>query len=163
MKPFEDVVDFMDRSRIKKVLSDRHKCYKSHIEMFWNNARFDDGTKEIVSTLKIKDDKCKDIDIEEKLMFGMFVSEKLVKGFWMRMGYDGYVNDTTYNKSKFLRPYKFLVHSTIHALHHRKGAFDVSSDFVMCVLTSLILYCSFNISQAIFNYMVDNINGEKFR
>ncbi|MFS7979484.1 hypothetical protein Hanom_Chr10g00927831 [Helianthus anomalus] len=78
----------------------------------------------------------------------------------MRMGYDGYVNDTTYNKSKFLRPCKFLVHLTIHALHHRKGAFDVSSDFVMCVLTSLILPS--NISQAIFNYMVDNINGEKF-
>ncbi|MFS7979479.1 hypothetical protein Hanom_Chr10g00927771 [Helianthus anomalus] len=66
MKPFEDMVDFMDRSRIKKVLTDWHKCYKSHIEMVWNNARFDDGTKEIVSALKIKDDKCKDIDIEVK-------------------------------------------------------------------------------------------------
>ncbi|KAJ0591827.1 hypothetical protein HanHA300_Chr03g0077781 [Helianthus annuus] len=65
----------------------------------------------------------------------------------MRMGYFGYVNDLTYNKSKFSMPYKFLVHSTIHALHNRKGAFDVSSDFVMC---------------AIFNYMVDNIHGEKF-
>ncbi|KAF5786176.1 hypothetical protein HanRHA438_Chr10g0449731 [Helianthus annuus] len=80
----------------------------------------------------------------------------------MQMWYIGYLNETTYNKSKFSRPYKFLVHSTIHALHHIKGAFDVSSDFVMCVLTCLILNRPFNISQAIFNYMVDNIHGEKF-
>ncbi|MFS7912632.1 hypothetical protein Hanom_Chr02g00132211 [Helianthus anomalus] len=96
MKPFEDVLDFMDRSRIKKALTDKHRCYIYHIEMFWNNARFDEATKEIVSVLKIKDDKGKDIDIEVKFDVGdihrvldfkddhkdpIQVSQKFVKGF----------------------------------------------------------------------------------
>ncbi|KAJ0466719.1 hypothetical protein HanIR_Chr14g0675321 [Helianthus annuus] len=177
MEPFKDVIDFIDRSRIKKALTDKHKCYRSHIERFWNNARYDEDSKAIVYALKIKDKNQKDVDIEVKfkiedvrrvLLFQddykdpIHVQERLVKGLWMRMGYTGYANETSYNKSKLSRPYKFLIHSSTHALHHRKGAFDVSLDFVMCVLTCLILNCPFNISQAIFNHMVDNIHGEKF-
>ncbi|KAM0005754.1 hypothetical protein Hdeb2414_s0199g00830751 [Helianthus debilis subsp. tardiflorus] len=131
----------------------------------------------IFSTLKIKDEKNKDIDIEVKFKVEdvrrvlefqdndkdpIQVPERLVKGLWMRMGYTGYVNETQYDKSKLSRPYKFLVHSTINALHHRKGGFDVSSDFIMCILTCLILNQPFNISQALFNQMVDNVHGEKF-
>ncbi|KAJ0500752.1 hypothetical protein HanRHA438_Chr11g0492541 [Helianthus annuus] len=90
------------------------------------------------------------------------VPERLCKGLWFRMGYSGFVNDMQYLKSKLSKPYKFLVHSAIHALHHRKGGFDVSADFIMFILTCLILNRLFNISQVIFNHMVDSVHGEKF-
>ncbi|MFS7946082.1 hypothetical protein Hanom_Chr06g00531841 [Helianthus anomalus] len=177
MNPFKDIIIFINRSRIKKALTDKHKCYRSHIEWFWNNARYDEDSKTIVSALKIKDENQKDINNEYKFKVEdvrrvldfqdndkdpIQVPKRLVKGLWMRMGYTGYVNETSYNKSKLSQPYKFLVHSTIHALNHRKGRFDVSSDFVICILTCVILNRPFNISQALFNHMVNNIHGEKF-
>ncbi|KAJ0734540.1 hypothetical protein HanPI659440_Chr11g0421281 [Helianthus annuus] len=78
------------------------------------------------------------------------------------MGYVGFINDPAYAKSKFSRPYKFLVHSVIHALVHRKGAYDEASDYIMNIITSLILNRPYNISQVIFNHMIDNIKGEKY-
>ncbi|MFS7936133.1 hypothetical protein Hanom_Chr05g00411851 [Helianthus anomalus] len=42
------------------------------------------------------------------------------------MGYSGTVIDAQFYKSNLLMPYKFLVHSVIHDLCHRKGGYDVS-------------------------------------
>ncbi|KAM0012474.1 hypothetical protein Hdeb2414_s0052g00752461 [Helianthus debilis subsp. tardiflorus] len=78
------------------------------------------------------------------------------------MGYTGYINDKGYIKSKFCRPHKFLVHCVIHALPHRKGAYDESSDYIMNIITCLVLNRPYNISQVIFNHMLDNIKGEKY-
>ncbi|KAJ0501613.1 hypothetical protein HanHA300_Chr11g0402701 [Helianthus annuus] len=80
----------------------------------------------------------------------------------MRMGYTGFVNDQAYTKSKLSKPYKFFVHSVIHALGHIKGAYDESVDYIMNIITCLILNRPYNISQVIFNHMLDNIKGECF-
>ncbi|MFS7926508.1 hypothetical protein Hanom_Chr04g00297861 [Helianthus anomalus] len=67
-----------------------------------------------------------------------------------------------YMNSKFCRPYKFLVHCVIHALAHRKGAYDEASDYIMNIISSLVLNRTYNISQVIFNHMLDNIKGERY-
>ncbi|KAJ0561114.1 hypothetical protein HanHA300_Chr06g0219171 [Helianthus annuus] len=77
------------------------------------------------------------------------------------MGYTGHVNDK-YIKSRFCRPYKFMVHCVVHALSHRKGAYDETSDYIMNIITCLVLSRTYNISQVIFNHMVDNLKGEKY-
>ncbi|MFS7928992.1 hypothetical protein Hanom_Chr04g00327321 [Helianthus anomalus] len=89
------------------------------------------------------------------------VSERLCKGLWFRMGYTGHFNDPQYNKANLSLPYKLLIHSVIHALGRRKGGYDVSVDY-MCIFTSLILNRPYNISQVVFNYMVENTKVEKF-
>ncbi|KAJ0576152.1 hypothetical protein HanOQP8_Chr05g0178891 [Helianthus annuus] len=125
----------------------------------------------------MKDDKNKDIDVEVKITVDdvrrvlvlkdndddpIIVPERLVKGFWFRMGYAGHVNDKGYIKSRFCRPYKFMVHCVVHALSHRKGAYDETSDYIMNIITCLVLNRPHNISQVIFNHMVDNVKGEKY-
>ncbi|KAJ0467459.1 hypothetical protein HanIR_Chr14g0685461 [Helianthus annuus] len=62
----------------------------------------------------------------------------------------------------FSRPYKFLVHCVIHALSHLKGAYDEPSDYIMNIITCLVLNRHYNISQVIFDHMVDNVKGEKY-
>ncbi|KAJ0791658.1 hypothetical protein HanOQP8_Chr01g0008251 [Helianthus annuus] len=74
----------------------------------------------------------------------------------------GFINDKGLTKSKFCRPYKFLVHCVRHALGHRKGSYDEASDYIMNIISSLVLNRSYNISQVIFNHMLDNIKGEKY-
>ncbi|KAM0040037.1 hypothetical protein Hdeb2414_s0012g00389061 [Helianthus debilis subsp. tardiflorus] len=78
------------------------------------------------------------------------------------MGYTRFINDQAYTKSKFYRPYKFLVHCVIHALGHRKGAYDEACDYIMNIISSLVLNRPYNISQVIFNHMMDNIKGERY-
>ncbi|MFS7935302.1 hypothetical protein Hanom_Chr05g00401901 [Helianthus anomalus] len=78
------------------------------------------------------------------------------------MGYAGHVNDKGYVKSRLCRPYKFMVHCVVHALSHRKGAYDETLDYIMNIITCLVLNRPYNISQVIFNHMVDNVKGEKY-
>ncbi|MFS7935306.1 hypothetical protein Hanom_Chr05g00401941 [Helianthus anomalus] len=125
----------------------------------------------------MKDDKNKEIDVEVKITVDdvrrvldlkdsdddpIIVPDMLVKGFWFRMGYAGHVNDKGYIKSRLCRPYKFMVHCVVHALSHRKGAYDETSDYIMNIITCLVLNRPYNISQVIFNHMVDNVKGEKY-
>ncbi|MFS7904583.1 hypothetical protein Hanom_Chr01g00037821 [Helianthus anomalus] len=77
------------------------------------------------------------------------------------MGYTGHVNDI-YLKSRFCRPYKFMVHCVVQALSYRKGAYDETSGYIMNIITCLVLKRPYNISQVLFNHMVDNIKGEKY-
>ncbi|MFS8003857.1 hypothetical protein Hanom_Chr13g01218811 [Helianthus anomalus] len=62
------------------------------------------------------------------------------------MGFVGHVNGK-YLKSMFSKPYKFLVHCVVHALSHRKGAYDETSDYIMNIITCLVLNRPYNISQ----------------
>ncbi|MFS7917530.1 hypothetical protein Hanom_Chr03g00190141 [Helianthus anomalus] len=77
------------------------------------------------------------------------------------MGFTGHVNDK-YLKSLFNRPYKFLVHCVVHALSHRKGAYNETSDYIMNIITCLVLNRPYNISQVLFDHMVDNISSETY-
>ncbi|KAJ0694497.1 hypothetical protein HanPI659440_Chr15g0609471 [Helianthus annuus] len=62
---------------------------------------------------------------------------------------------------------RFVAPDGIYRTHqrcsgHRKGGYDVEVDYIMCIITSLILNCSYNISQVIFDHMVANTKDEKF-
>ncbi|KAJ0539937.1 hypothetical protein HanRHA438_Chr08g0366291 [Helianthus annuus] len=130
----------------------------------------------IHSAVQKKDENDKDVDIEVKfdvgdlrrvLEFGdndndpTIVPKRLCKGLWFRMGFTGHVNGK-YLKSMFSRPYKFLVHCVVHAWSHRKGAYDETSDYIMNINTCLVLNRPYNISQVLFDHLVDNIRGEKY-
>ncbi|KAF5807992.1 hypothetical protein HanRHA438_Chr04g0151741 [Helianthus annuus] len=176
MEPFRDMAKFLRYSRINKALTDRTKVYESHIRMFWKFVRYDENEKMIYSAVQKKDENDKDIDIEVKFNVGdvrrvldlgdkdedpTIVLERLCKGLWFRMGFSGHVNGK-YLKSMFSRPYKFLVHCVLHALSHRKGAYDEPSDYIMNIITCLVLNRPYNISQVIFDHLVDNVKGEKY-
>ncbi|KAJ0700053.1 hypothetical protein HanOQP8_Chr10g0363161 [Helianthus annuus] len=74
------------------------------------------------------------------------------------MGFTGHLNGK-YLKPMFSTPYKFLIHCVEHALSHRKGAYDETSDYIMNIITCLVLNMPYNVSQVIFNYMVDNVGS----
>ncbi|KAJ0680695.1 hypothetical protein HanPI659440_Chr16g0627211 [Helianthus annuus] len=167
---------FLRDSRIAKALTDRTIVYESHVRMFWKSARYNEEEKMIYSIVQKKDENDKDTDVEIKfnvrdlrrvLELGdndndpTIVPEKLCKGLWFRMGFTGHVNDK-YLKSMFSRPYKFLVHCVVHALSHRKGAYDKTSDYIMNIITCLVLNRPYNVSQVLFDHLIDNIKGEKY-
>ncbi|KAM0041264.1 hypothetical protein Hdeb2414_s0011g00364321 [Helianthus debilis subsp. tardiflorus] len=161
---------FLRESRIGKALSDRTVIYESHVRAFWNTARYEESDKMIHSVLRKKDDKGKDIDVEFK--FGVadlrrvldlkdsdndptIMTERLAKGLWCRMGFTGHINGKM-TKTSFSKAYKYLMHCMVHSLSHRKGAYDEISDYIMNIITSLVLNGRYNISQVFFEYMKEN-------
>ncbi|KAF5809708.1 hypothetical protein HanXRQr2_Chr04g0160471 [Helianthus annuus] len=84
----------------------------------------------------------------------------MVKGCMLRMGYNGPLNKANHLKACFSKPYKFLIHSVLHALSHRKGGYDVMWDYQMCVVTALVLNKKYNFSKIVFHYMAENITSK---
>ncbi|KAJ0805608.1 hypothetical protein HanPI659440_Chr02g0080201 [Helianthus annuus] len=175
MEPFKDMATFLKESRIAKALSDKTKVCESQVRMFWKSVRYEESEKTIYSAIQKKDENDKDVDIEVKFIVvdvrrvldlrdsdddPIIVLERLCKGLRFRMGFSAHVNDK-YLKSKFCRPYKFLVRCVVHALLHRKGAYGEMSDCIMNIITCLVLNRPYDISQVLFDHMIDNIKGEK--
>ncbi|MFS8019582.1 hypothetical protein Hanom_Chr15g01405451 [Helianthus anomalus] len=176
MTSFKDVVKFLRESRFNKALTDRTIVYESHVRMFWKSLRYEEKERMIYSAIQKRDENDKKVDVEIKFNVGdlrrvldlgdtddhpTIVSERLCKGLWCRMGFEGNVNGK-FLKSMFSRPYKFLIHCIVHALSHRKGAYDEPSDYIMNIITCLVLNRPYNISQVLFNHLIDNIRGEKY-
>ncbi|KAM0005866.1 putative transcription factor/ chromatin remodeling BED-type(Zn) family [Helianthus debilis subsp. tardiflorus] len=175
MKPFVEMVPFIERSRIKKAVTDQCPAYRTHIETFWMNAKFVDSPPRIRSVVKEgnvdKEVVITEALIREVLAFGdkpedpTGYSERMVKGCFMRMGYKGHVNTPNFLKSNISRPYKFLMHVVIHAFgHSRKSGYDIALDYIMCMIVALTLNLPYNFSKVIFTQMKDNLtpNGWLF-
>ncbi|KAF5789479.1 putative transcription factor/ chromatin remodeling BED-type(Zn) family [Helianthus annuus] len=168
MKPFVEMVPFIERSRIKKAVTDQCPAYRTHIETFWMNAKFVDSPPRIHSVVKDgnvdKEVVITEALIREVLAFGdkpedpTGYSERMVKGCFMRMGYKGHVNTPNFLKSSISRPYKFLMHVVIHAFGHtRKSGYDIALDYIMCMIVALTLNLPYNFSKVIFTQMKDNL------
>ncbi|MFS8009917.1 hypothetical protein Hanom_Chr14g01290941 [Helianthus anomalus] len=71
------------------------------------------------------------------------------------MGFSGHLNGKML-KLMFCDPYKFMIHCVVHALSHRKGACDESSDYIMNIITCLVLNRPYNVSKVIFEYLAEN-------
>ncbi|MFS8023251.1 hypothetical protein Hanom_Chr16g01449301 [Helianthus anomalus] len=84
----------------------------------------------------------------------------MVKGCMLRMGFDGALNNANYLKSKFTKPYKFLIHLVLQALSHCKGGYDAMRDYHMNMVTALVLNKKYNFSHIVFHYMAKNITSK---
>ncbi|MFS8024347.1 hypothetical protein Hanom_Chr16g01462171 [Helianthus anomalus] len=144
---------FLRESRVAKALSDRTAIYESHVRAFWNTSRYEESNKMIhsfgVADIRRVQD-LKDSDDDTTIM-----SERLANGLWCRMGFNGHLNGKMTKKS-FSKAYRYLLHCMVHSLSQRKGAYDEVPNYIMNIVTSLVLNKWYNISQVIFEYMKEN-------
>ncbi|MFS7997344.1 hypothetical protein Hanom_Chr12g01140631 [Helianthus anomalus] len=130
LSEFSSILEFMKRIPIHKALTDRRLVFRSHIKRFWKHATYDEQSKTINSVVKCNDEK-KPIVITEAIVREVInfpdeedsptkLPEKMVKGCMLRMGYAGDLNIASYLKSKFMKPYKFLIHSVLIAMSYQK-------------------------------------------
>ncbi|KAJ0695655.1 hypothetical protein HanLR1_Chr10g0347941 [Helianthus annuus] len=52
-----------------------------------------------------------------------------------------------------------MIHCVVHALSHRKGAYDETSYYIMNIITCLVLNRPYIVSQVIFEYLKENIKA----
>ncbi|KAJ0466321.1 hypothetical protein HanIR_Chr14g0670761 [Helianthus annuus] len=167
---FSGILEFMGRIPIQKALTDQRPLYKSHIERFWKNASYDDQNKVISSIVEVHG-KMEKILVTEALIREVInfpdeadsptrFPERMVKGYMLRMGYQGALNAGNYLKSKFTKPYKFLIHCVLMSLSHTKGGYDAMRDYQMNMVTALVLNKKYNFSHIVFYYMAENITSK---
>ncbi|KAJ0752672.1 hypothetical protein HanPI659440_Chr09g0327041 [Helianthus annuus] len=160
----------MGRIPIQKALTDQRPLYRSHIERFWKNANYDEQNKVISSVVEVHG-KLEKILVTKALIrevinfldeadSPMRFPERMVKGCMLRMGYQGALNAGNYLKSKFTKPYKFLIHCVLMSLSHTKGGYDAMRDYQMNMVTALVLNKKYNFSHIIFHYMAENITSK---
>ncbi|MFS8023785.1 hypothetical protein Hanom_Chr16g01455621 [Helianthus anomalus] len=136
-----------------KALTDKTLVYESHFRRFWNSTRYGEEDKSIYSAVTKREENGHSVDLEIKINVGdvrrvldlgdsyndpTIIPERLAKGLWCRMGFIGHINGKIL-KTSFSHAYKFLVHCVVHALSHRKGAYDEALDYIMNIITYLIL------------------------
>ncbi|KAJ0700908.1 hypothetical protein HanOQP8_Chr10g0373371 [Helianthus annuus] len=127
----------------------------------------------IYSAVRKKDENGQDVDLEIKFNVGdlrrvlnlgnsdndpTIIPERLCKGLWCRLGFTGHLNGKM-GKTMFSYPYKFMIHCVVHALSHRKGAYDETSDYIMNIIACLVLNRPYNVSRVIFDYLVENVRA----
>ncbi|KAJ0494998.1 hypothetical protein HanRHA438_Chr12g0570841 [Helianthus annuus] len=171
--PFKVIAKFLRESKISKALTDKTIVYESHVRRFWSSVRYEEKEKMIYSAMRKKDENGQDADLEIKFNVGdlrrvlelgdfdkdpTIIPKRLCKGLWCRMGFTGHLNGKMI-KTMFSKPYKFMIHCILHALSHRKGAYDETSDYIMNIITCLVLNKPYNVSQVIFNYLVENVGA----
>ncbi|MFS8003718.1 hypothetical protein Hanom_Chr13g01217191 [Helianthus anomalus] len=170
---YEEIAKFLRESRIGKALTNKTIVYDSHVRRFWNSTRYEEEDKMIHSVVRKKDENGNDVDLEIK--FGVedlrrvlelgdsdndptIIPERLCKGLWCRMGFTGHINGKMI-KTMFSHAYKFMIHCVVHALSHRIGAYDETSNYIMNIITCLVLNRPYNISKVIFEYLIENIRA----
>ncbi|KAL9997420.1 hypothetical protein Hdeb2414_s0626g00926351 [Helianthus debilis subsp. tardiflorus] len=169
----EKITKFLRESKIAKALTDKTIVYESHVRRFWNSGRYEEKDKMIYSAVRKKNENGQDVDLEIKFGVGdlrrvlelgdsdddpTIIPERLCKGLWCRMGFTGHINGKMI-KTMFCNAYKFMIHCVVHALSHRKGAYDETSDYIMNIITCLVLNRKYNVSQVIFEYLKENIRS----
>ncbi|KAJ0782592.1 hypothetical protein HanPSC8_Chr01g0012011 [Helianthus annuus] len=170
MVVFKDILEFMKRLPIQKALTNQHSVFKSHIAYFWKNAQYDEANDVITSIVSLNGED-KEIIITEQLIREVLdfpddeksptgFPERMVKGCMLRMGYSGPLNNANYLKACFSKPYKFFIHSVVHALSHRNGRYDVMRDYKLCMVTALVLNKKYNFSRIVFHYMKENTTSK---
>ncbi|MFS7997835.1 hypothetical protein Hanom_Chr12g01146621 [Helianthus anomalus] len=149
MAGFTGILEFTERLPIQKALTNQHLVFRSHIEHFWEKATYDEENKTINSFVSLNGQD-KPIIITEQLVREVInfpqdedsptkFHERMVKGCMLRLGYNGPLNKANYLKACFPRVYKFLIHSMLHALSHRKRGYDVIRDYQMNIVTTPVL------------------------
>ncbi|KAJ0513476.1 hypothetical protein HanHA300_Chr10g0358041 [Helianthus annuus] len=164
---FSGILEFMGRVPIQKALTDQRPLYRSYIDLFWKNASYDDQNKVISSIVEVhgKNEKIlvtkalirEVINFPDESESPIRFPERMVKGCMLRMGYQGALNVGNYLKSKFQKPYKFLIHCILMSLSHTKGSYDTMRDYQMNMVTALVLNKKYNFSHIVFHYMTENI------
>ncbi|MFS8002625.1 putative transcription factor bZIP family [Helianthus anomalus] len=169
----EEIAKFLGESKIAKALTNKTIVYESHVRRFWYSPRYEEEDKMIYSAVRKKDKNGQDVDLEIKFGVGdprrvlelghsdddpTIIPERLCKGLWCRMGFTGHINGKMI-KTMFCHAYKFMIHCVVHALSHRKGAYDETSDYIMNIITCRLLNRPYNVSKVIFEYMLENIRA----
>ncbi|GJY59205.1 hypothetical protein Tco_0459097 [Tanacetum coccineum] len=163
---FEGIIDFLNASSIRYVLTVNPTIHTSCIKQFWATAKAKtvngevqiqplvDGKKVIVTETSVRRDlQLKDAEGTECLPKATNFAEL------ERMGYENLTQKLTFYKAFFSPQWKFLIHTILQCLSAKITAWNEFSSTIASVIICLATNQKFNFSKYIFDNMVRNLDG----
>ncbi|GKD18583.1 hypothetical protein Tco_1207741 [Tanacetum coccineum] len=139
---FEGIIDFLNTSSIRYVLTVNPTIYTSCIKQFWATAKAKTVNGEVQIQALV--DGKKVIVTETSLTL---------------MGYENHTQKLTFYKAFFSPQWKFLIHTSLQCLSAKTTAWNEFSSIMASAVICLATNQKFNFSKYIFDNMVKNLEG----
>ncbi|GJU09771.1 hypothetical protein Tco_1132167 [Tanacetum coccineum] len=154
---FEEIINFLNASSIKYVLTVSPTICTTCIEHFWATAKGKtvNGERQIQALV----DKKKVIIIE------MSIRSDLKFAYWYhfaeleRIGYENLTQKLTFYKAYFSSQWKIFIHTILQCLSAKTTAWNEFSSTMASAIICLATNQKFNFSKYIFDNMVKNLEG----
>ncbi|MFS7974735.1 hypothetical protein Hanom_Chr10g00872211 [Helianthus anomalus] len=164
---FEDVMDWLSRSKISYDVQAGPEIYCMHVEEFWRTAKVKivDRVKMIIATVRNKEmnvteEKVRDVlCLEDNPKDPMRLLKEDILEEFKGMNYVGdFRGKNEIKRNGLTKDWKFILRTFALRLVHRKGGYDGLNFERFAVMLNLCTDQPFNIFGMIFYCMVDNAN-----
>ncbi|GJT95351.1 hypothetical protein Tco_1090869 [Tanacetum coccineum] len=164
---FHQIIDFLNLSHIKYVLTENPTIYTILIQQFWETtsastsknkemeitATIDGRVKTIIEASIRRHLKLEDSDGIPTLP-NAEIFEQLAL-----MGYASDSDKLTFQKGHFSPQWRFLIHSILHCLSPKKTAWEQFSSNIATAIICLATNGTFNFSKMIFEGILKNLDS----
>ncbi|GJU24775.1 hypothetical protein Tco_1163396 [Tanacetum coccineum] len=162
---FQEIVDFLNGSHIRYVLTTNPTNYVSLIKKFWQTATVrivDNGEQEITATVDGKELTVTEASVRRHLQLADAdgISALPTTKFFDQLSLMGYVltdDKLTFQKSKFSPQWRFLIHTILHCLSLKKTSWEQFSSNIEAAIICLVTNRTFNFSKLIFDVLIPTI------
>ncbi|GJV56275.1 hypothetical protein Tco_1457280 [Tanacetum coccineum] len=165
---FHEIVDFLTSSLIHHALTVSPTIYISYIEQFWNTASSQtvNDEKQIHATVDSKAVVVTEASIRSSLLLNdadgtaCLTNEAIFQNLAL-MGYEGELNNLTFQKALFSPQWKYLIHTILHCLSSKSTSWNEFSTNIASAVICLATNQKFNFSKLIFDGMLRNLDNPK--
>ncbi|GKE25409.1 hypothetical protein Tco_1436921 [Tanacetum coccineum] len=164
---FEGIIDFLNASSIRYILTVNPTIYTTCIEQFWSTAKVKtvngerqiqalvNKKKVIITEMSIRSDlKLEDAEGTDCLPTATIFAEL------ERMEYENLTQKLTFYKAYFSSQWKFLIHTILQCLSAKTIAWNEFSSTMASAIICLATNQKFNFSKYIFYNIVKNLEGK---
>ncbi|GKA38995.1 hypothetical protein Tco_0731546 [Tanacetum coccineum] len=167
---FQEIVYFLNGSRIRYALSKNPTIYVSLIEKFWQTATVrivDNGEQEITATVDGKEFTITEAYVRIHLQLADLdgISVLPTTEIFDQLSLMGYVlpdDKLTFQKGKFSSQLRFLIHTILHCLSSKKTSWEQVSSNIATAIICLATNRTFNFSKLIFDEEEGEGSGHPF-
>ncbi|GJU80166.1 hypothetical protein Tco_1282531 [Tanacetum coccineum] len=161
-----DIVDFLNASSLKYVLTVNPTIYTSCIEQFWSTAKAKtvngevqlqalvDGKKIVVTEASVR----RDLQLEDANGVDCLPNATIFEQLTL-MGYEKLSQKLTFYKAFFSPQWKFLIHTILQCLSAKTTAWNEFSSTMASAIICLANNQKFNFSKYIFESMMKNLDS----
>ncbi|KAI3704435.1 hypothetical protein L1987_74655 [Smallanthus sonchifolius] len=161
---FDDMIDFLCRSKIYFTLTVNPSIYIPHMEVFWNTTIYstEQGIPHITAKVDGKDIIITEATVRKHLKLqdeGAAIS--YTKNEYMRtfvsIGYNGNQNEYTIEKALIGPPRKFLCHTLLQCISQKRSGWHQVSSTLASAVHGMVTSEGFNFAHLIFEGLRYNL------
>ncbi|KAI3814251.1 hypothetical protein L1987_19001 [Smallanthus sonchifolius] len=153
---FDDMIDFLCRSKIHHALTVNPTIYTSHMEDFWSSAVYstDQGTPQISGTVDGKEIIISKAKLRQHLKLqdeGDAISypRDVYMRTFVSIGYTGNQTEYTIEKALMGPKWKYLCHTLLQCISQKRSGWNQLSSGLVSEIHGMITWAGFNFSHLI--------------